>query len=127
MEISGLRILVVEDDPDSRQALCTILESMGHQIFPFPSAKSAIEQFPTLQIDLAMLDIMMPEMNGYELLGEMRKIDKFEKTPVFMVTAKDQWSDTLDGYKHGADYYIGKPFTAEQIRYGIKMFFDMPD
>lgn len=127
MTAAKLRILVVEDDPDSRQALCLILEAMGHEIFPFPSGKTALAELPALEIDLAMLDIMMPDMNGYQLLEEMKKIEKFKNTPVFMVTAKDQWSDTLEGYKHGADYYIGKPFTAEQIRYGIKMFFSAGD
>ena len=66
----------------------------------------------------------MPEMNGYEVLQALRAIPEYEKTPMIMVTAKDQDSEILEGYKYGADYYIPKPFTLEQIKYGIKTFLD---
>lgn len=115
-------ILVVEDDPDSRNAICTIVESLGFEHVSFASGKEALAQLRNLRIDLALLDIMMPEMDGYELLAEMRKIESLKSLPVIMVTAKDQDSEVLEGYRYGADYYIPKPFTAQQLGYGIKLF-----
>ena len=65
---------------------------------------------------------MMPEMNGYELLKQIRGISGFENLPVIMVTAKDEDSEIIEGYQFGADYYITKPFTAKQLEYGLKLF-----
>ncbi|MBX7143579.1 MAG: response regulator [Oligoflexia bacterium] len=115
-------ILVVEDDADSRSAICTILEALGYSHVSFASGKEALANIKNHQIDLALLDIMMPEMDGYELLREMRKIPSFKELPVIMVTAKDQDSEILEGYQFGADYYIPKPFTSKQLEYGIKLF-----
>ena len=117
-------ILVVEDDNDSKEALCTILEGLGYTPISYSSGQSAIGDLSERpqEIHLAMLDIMMPNMNGYELLQELRKIDSYKEIPVIMVTAKDADSEILDGYKYGADYYITKPYTTKQIEYGIKLY-----
>jgi DNA-binding response OmpR family regulator len=117
-----LNVLVVEDDPDSRTAICAILETLGYDALDFPTAKSALAGIINKKIDVALLDIMMPEMNGYELLQELRKIPEYADLPVIMITAKDTDSEILEGYQVGADYYITKPFTAKQIEYGIRLF-----
>lgn len=119
---SPKRVLVVEDDPDSLAALSAILDAFGYDVLAFSSATEALKQIPGEHIDIALLDIMMPEMNGYELLEAMKKMPEFESLPVIMVTAKDQDSEILEGYQHGADYYITKPFTTKQIEYGLKLF-----
>ena len=72
--------------------------------------------------DIALLDIMMPEMNGYELMKALRGSPEYKNVPVIMVTARDQDSEILEGYQSGADYYITKPFTAKQLEYGIRIF-----
>ena len=115
-------MLVVEDDADSRTAICTILESLGFGHLSFGSAKEALAGIKGKEIDVALLDIMMPEMNGYELLKEIRKFEEYREIPVIMITAKDTDTEILEGYQHGADYYITKPFTAKQLEYGIKIF-----
>ncbi|MCB0354794.1 MAG: response regulator [Bdellovibrionales bacterium] len=115
-------ILVVEDDEDSLSALCAILEALGYSHIAFPSAKAALSEIGGKNIKLALLDIMMPEMNGYELLQEIKKMEEFAALPIIMVTAKDQDSEILEGYQFGADYYITKPFTSKQIEYGVKLF-----
>lgn len=120
-------ILVVEDDPDSRSALCAILEALGYNPLAFGLAKEALAGIKGKQIDLALLDIMMPEMNGYELLQEIKKLPEFEKLPVIMVTARDQDSDVLEGYRYGADYYICKPFTSKQLEKGIALYLGQGD
>ncbi len=113
-------VLVVEDDPDSRAAICTILETLGFSHSGFGSGAEALQYRGT--VDVALLDIMMPNMNGYELLAEMRKRPEYKSLPVIMITAKDGDSEILEGYQAGADYYITKPFTAKQLEYGIRIF-----
>ena len=115
-------ILVVEDDADTRAAICTMLEGLGFNHVSFGLAKEALGAIKGINIDLALLDIMMPEMNGYEFLRELKKIPEYKELPVIMVTAKDQDSEILEGYQFGADYYITKPFTTRQLEYGIRIF-----
>lgn len=120
-------ILVVEDDPDSRSAICTILESLGYQHIAFGLAREALAAVKEKTVDLALVDIMMPEMNGYELLKAIKELPQYAELPVIMVTAKDQDSEILEGYSFGADYYITKPFTSKQLAYGINMFLSNSD
>lgn len=122
MEQTKKTILVVEDDADTRASLCTMLEALGFNHIGFGGAKEALSKIKDHQIDLALVDIMMPEMNGYELLRELKKMPEYKDMPVIMVTAKDQDSEILEGYQFGADYYITKPFTTKQLEYGIKIF-----
>ena len=122
-------ILVVEDDTDSRSALCTMLEALGFDHLNYASGKEALQGLSEAYTsgqrpDLALLDIMMPEMNGYELLEQLKQKPEFKTLPIIMVTAKDQDSEILEGYQFGADYYITKPFNARQLEYGIKIFID---
>ncbi|NLF24288.1 MAG: response regulator [Deltaproteobacteria bacterium] len=115
-------VLVVEDDQDTRDSICTMLESIGYTPLSFDSGKAALAQIPGKAISVALLDIMMPEMNGYEVLDAIRKLPEFATLPVIMVTAKDRDSEILEGYHYGADYYITKPFTRKQLEYGLKLF-----
>ncbi len=115
-------ILVLDDHADVRLAITTIIESLGYNFLSYASAKEALADITDKKIDLALVDVMMPEMNGYEFIEEFKKIESFTETPIVMVTAKDQDDDILDGYKYGADYYVTKPFSAKQLEYGIKMF-----
>jgi DNA-binding response OmpR family regulator len=115
-------ILVVEDDADSRGAICTMLESLGFAHLSFGSAAEALAGIAGTRPDLALLDVMMPGMNGYELLAKLRESGEFAELPVIMITAKDSDSDILEGYQHGADYYITKPFTSRQLEYGLRIF-----
>jgi two-component system, OmpR family, response regulator ResD len=116
------KIVIVEDDDDSREALSTIIESLGYTPLSFSSAQSALDGLKGEDIAVFLLDIMMPKMNGYELLDALRAREEFKKTPVIMVTAKDDDKEVLEGYKHGADYYITKPYTAKQIEFGLNLY-----
>ena len=72
-------------------------------------------------VDLVLLDIMMPEMSGMEVLQRIKDDAATGRLPVILVTAKTQDEDVLSGYQYGADYYITKPFTAKQLLYGIEL------
>ena len=115
-------ILVVEDDDDAREAICIMLETLGHSFISFSSAHEALSGIEGREIKLALLDIMMPGMNGYELMAELKKMPELAHLPVIMISARDKDNEILEGYQVGADYYITKPFTAKQLEYGIMMF-----
>lgn len=116
------KILVVDDDSDNRTALCTMVHALGHSTVDFGSGPEALAfLYTTPSLDLILLDVMMPEMNGYELLGHLRALEAFGTIPVVMVTACDTDSQVLQGYQQGADYYITKPLTLDQLRYGLAL------
>lgn len=116
------QILVVEDDADNRFALCAMLQGLGYTPVDFGSGKEALAAIDGRTIDLALIDVMMPEMNGYEVLNALKERAEFKGLPIIMVTARDDDSDVLHGYQHGADYYITKPYTADQLRYGLELY-----
>lgn len=125
--MSKKSILVVEDNDDSRNAMVVMIESFGYIVRPFSSGEAALAEIREdanngRTLDLALLDIMMPGMDGYEVLVEIKKIDQYKSLPCVMVTAKDADSEVIEGYKYGADYYITKPFTAKQLKYGIELY-----
>lgn len=125
--MAGKSILVVEDDTDSREAISTMLEALGYSPRAFPTGDDALKELREdaqhgRTIDLALLDIMLPGLNGYEVLQELKTIPEYFNVPVIMVTAKDADSEIIEGYKYGADYYITKPFTTKQLQYGIELY-----
>jgi len=112
-------ILVVDDNEDNVDIARQMLLSRGFEVrvaYNGPSALASVEQ---RRPDLILLDIMMPQMSGMEVLDRLRANPATAGVPVILVTAKDQDEDLLAGYKYGADYYITKPFSAKQLLYGI--------
>jgi DNA-binding response OmpR family regulator len=95
---------------------------LGYSPLSFGSGKDALSGIEGQSVALALIDVMMPEMNGYELLNELRNRPEFKAIPIIMVTARDDDSDVLHGYQHGADYYITKPYTTDQLRYGLELY-----
>jgi DNA-binding response OmpR family regulator len=88
------------------------------------SASSGLELLNMLKNqkpDLIILDIMMPEMDGLEVLSRLKAVADTATLPVILLTAKVQYEDVLGGYKLGADYYITKPFTSTQLVNGINL------
>jgi DNA-binding response OmpR family regulator len=114
-------IIVVDDNPDIVNIVRTILEGKGYKVI---SAYSGAELFTRLKEetpDLIILDIMMPEMDGLEVLTRIKSVSETASIPVILLTAKVQYEDVLGGYKLGADYYITKPFTSTQLTNGINL------
>ncbi len=115
------KILVVDDDTDSRKLVAHMLEQLGYTPVQFGTGSTALKYLDTNTVELALLDVMMPDMDGYRILDTLRSSAERGTTPVIMITAKDKDRDFLEGYQHGADYYLTKPFTLEQLRYGLQM------
>lgn len=119
---SDRNIMIVEDDDDARQMAQMILEHQGFSVEACANGKEAVEKLKTHTPSLILLDIMMPEMSGYDVLVHLKQRPETQNIPVIMLTAKGTGDDMITGYQHGADYYIPKPYTREQLLYGIKLF-----
>ena len=105
-------VLIVEDDPNIADLLHLYLEKDGYTTEIAPDGGKAVEKFRQLQPDLVLLDVMLPVMDGWEVL---RTIRQESKTPVIMLTAKGETTDKVNGLKMGADDYITKPFTPLEL------------
>lgn len=119
-------VLIVDDNPDSIMVLRTILESKGFAVMSAGNGREALAAMEGRIPDAVLLDVMMPELSGIDVLKRMRSVAATARVPVILVTAKGQDEDLLDGYQHGADYYITKPCTAKQLLYGLSMVLGKP-
>lgn len=107
------KILLVEDDPDLGQILKDYLEVKGFQPSLYHDGKSALKAFKSEVFQLCIFDVMMPIMDGFTLAEEVRKIEK--DVPIIFLTAKSMKEDTIRGFQIGADDYITKPFSMEEL------------
>ena len=109
------RILLVDDSADIRHLLGTILKDEGHDVAVASDGVQAIEAIKNHAPDLMILDIMMPRMDGYGVLKEMRDGGIKEDVKILVLTAKAAEADWVRGYKLGADDYLTKPFGADEL------------
>ena len=114
-------IMVVDDNPDIITIVRTILEGKGYSVMSAYSGPELLTRLEGQKPDLIVLDIMMPQMDGLEVLTRLKGAADTASIPVILLTAKVQYEDVLGGYKLGADYYITKPFTSTQLLNGINL------
>ena len=112
-------VLVVDDNDDNLRIINEILRTRGFSVRLARDGESALRALEEAHPDVILLDVMMPEMDGLQVLDRIRANPTHASIPVIFVTAKGQDEDVLAGYKSGADYYITKPFTARQLLHGI--------
>ena len=110
-------ILVVEDDLDSIYLLKQILRLAGFNVMSSTNGREAVKKVADYPVDLVLLDIMMPEMNGWEVLDEMRKI---KNIPVIVISALGTKEDIVNGLHRGVDDYISKPFYNSEVSERVK-------
>ncbi len=111
-------ILVVEDESNIRKLVKTMLERHGYHVHCAENGVKALETLDVQHIDLIVLDIMMPEMDGYLLAKELREADN--TLPILMLTAKQLPEDKKRGFYAGTDDYLTKPFDMEELLLRIK-------
>ena len=115
-----IRICIVEDDESIRQLLKLTLENFQYEIVDFDNGADAHEYLLNHKVDLAILDLMLPRMNGYEILKQMRQKKLNKETPVIILSAKDQEVDKIMGLDLGADDYMTKPFSVLELAVRIR-------
>lgn len=111
----GDRILVVDDEPDI-VALCAYhLAKAGYRVVTAASGSDALEQARRQRPTLVVLDLMLPGMSGYDVLQQIRADDALKQTPVLMLTARREEADRIHGLTLGADDYLTKPFSPQEL------------
>src|SRR5436189_4265921 len=109
---ASMRILVVEDEPDLLRSLAQALREEGYAVDTAANGEDGLFNAENTDYDAVVLDVMMPKMDGWEVLSRLRKS---KKTPVLMLTARDQSRDRVKGLDTGADDYVVKPFDLEEL------------
>ena len=106
-------ILVVEDEEDMRLGVKHNLEYEGYDVIAAARGREGLQAVLSGRADLVILDIMLPEMNGFDILRAMRA--QGVRTPVILLTSKGQETDKLEGFAAGADDYVTKPFSIQEL------------
>ena len=112
MENNKYHILIVEDDKEIRDGVEIYLKNQGYQVWKASNGKEGLEIVAQEEIHLAILDIMMPVMNGIVMCRKLKEDLRTSHIPIILLTAKDSLQDKEEGYQVGADSYLTKPFSA---------------
>ena len=120
------RILIAEDDNDIVEILRLYLENEGFELVISRDGEEALNNFESTSVDMALIDIMMPKLNGYELIKKMRDVSNI---PIIVMSAKNMDSDKILGLTLGADDYLTKPFNplevVARIKSQLRRFYDL--
>ncbi len=112
------QIMVVEDDKSTARFMQTVLSYEGYEVYLVKNGEEALEMLDKQHIDLIVLDIMMPKMDGYEFTETLRSVD--QHMPILMVTAKNLAEDKYKGFLAGTDDYMVKPVNDKEMMFRIK-------
>lgn len=109
------RLLLVDDEPGLREAVQAYLEDSGFTVDVAGNARDGWDILQQHNPDLVISDIMMPQVDGYKFLKQLREDPRFKALPVIFLTAKGMTSDRIQGYQAGCDAYISKPFDPDEL------------
>ncbi len=112
-----MNILVVDDEKEIADLVALILKNQGYNVYKCYSSAKALECIENTVLDMAILDVMLPEIDGFELLKRIREKYTY---PVILLTAKVETNDKIAGLSFGADDYITKPFEPIELLYRVK-------
>jgi len=111
--MNKILLLLAEDDPNLSLVLKDFLELQGYKVFLYNDGQQALIGLRTQQVDICVLDIMMPKKDGFTVAEDIREVNS--KMPIVFLTARDQKEDKIRGFKMGCDDYITKPFSTEEL------------
>lgn len=113
-------VLVVDDGPAELELICSYLREGGYTVISTTDAKDALAKAESQKPDIVVTDVVMPGMSGFELCRSLKKNEATQQLPVVICTSKNQDLDKLWGKKQGADAYITKPFTREDLLQAVQ-------
>lgn len=116
--MNGLRVLVAEDEERLRKIVRTYLHREGYEVFEAKNGQEAIDLLDETAVDLVILDVMMPEVDGWSVLRHLRSESD---TPVIMLTARGDEEDKLFGFELGAEDYMTKPFSPRELMARVRV------
>ena len=114
-EMKPRRILIADDDVDALRLVGLMLERKGYQILAAASGQQALQKAIEANPDIIILDVMMPDMDGYQVAAQLRKHPATESIPILMLTAKTAINDKIAGFQAGADDYLAKPVHPREL------------
>lgn len=117
------KILVVDDERHIVRLIQVNLERQGYNVVTAHDGKEALEKVASEKPDLVVLDVMMPYMDGFEVLRTLRRNPETAELPVIMLTAKAQDMDVFRGYQEGVDMYLTKPFNPQELLTFVRRIF----
>ena len=121
------KILAVDDERHIVRLVQVNLERAGYEVVTANDGKEALEKVAAENPDLVVLDVMMPYMDGFEVLQNLRRDPSTRDIPVIMLTAKAQDADVFKGWQSGVDMYLTKPFNPMELLSFVKRIFDSMD
>jgi two-component system cell cycle response regulator len=122
MTAMPLRILVVDDEPINLKLVSRLLEIEGYEVITAQSGDASLRLIEQTPPDMALLDVMMPDMDGYELCRRLRQNPRTAGIPIVMLTAMVDENERLKGIEAGADDCLPKPFDVELLRALLRRF-----
>jgi two-component system chemotaxis response regulator CheY len=119
------KILIAEDSPTMRALIVSTLSALGDfEIVEAANGFEALRALPREKVDLVITDINMPDINGLELVSFIRNSDYYRTTPLFIVSTEGSERDREKGLSLGADAYLTKPFSPEQLQALVRQYLD---
>ncbi len=116
----GKHILLIEDEPNIAEAIRFILTRDGWQVSTYAGGADAVQQVQKQRPDVLILDVMLPGLSGFEILGQLRAMPELAKLRVLMLTAKGQGRDRETAEQMGADMFMTKPFSNAEILASVR-------
>jgi len=114
------KILIVEDDPDVSEMLNAYFRVQGYDVFTVNWGEDGVRAGQTISPDLIILDIRLPDIDGYEVAKRLREDRRTQEIPIIFLTEKRECVDRLQGFEVGADDYITKPFDVQELRLRVR-------
>ena len=108
-------VMVVDDSPVMRQLICAALEQAGYEVLDASDGQFALDKLKDVQVQLVISDLNMPNLNGIELIKELRVLPSYKFIPIIMLTTESQMSRVKEGKTAGATGWIVKPFDPEHL------------
>jgi DNA-binding NarL/FixJ family response regulator len=109
------QLLLVDDEPGLRQAVQAYLEDEGFKVHVASNAREGWDLLQQISPDLVISDVMMPQVDGYQFLKQLREDPRFQALPVIFLTARGMTADRIQGYNAGCDAYLSKPFDPDEL------------
>jgi twitching motility two-component system response regulator PilH len=116
------KVLIVDDSPAQVKLMQGFLEHEGYQPVGLNDPRRIEETISSVRPSVILLDVVMPERNGFQVCRELKGSSEFQGIPVILVTSKDSSSDKYWGEQQGADAYVTKPFTKDELLRAIRRF-----
>lgn len=113
-------ILVIDDDPEMRTLIKKHLVAGGYEVTTATQGLDALVQLEKLKPDLILCDVSMPELDGFEFVAAIKKLDETRRVPIIFITANSDPTSMIKGINLGARYYVTKPFEIDDILNKIK-------